>query len=47
MVEFHAIADAVKAKKNLNGTFIYKNCCALRVDFAKPDKLLVNMYMAK
>ena len=42
MVEFSKLEDAVKAKKNLNGTFIYANCCSLRVDFGKADKLLVN-----
>ena len=41
MVEFVNIADAVKAKKNLNGTFIYADCCSLRVDYGKADKLTV------
>ena len=42
MVEFVEKANAVNAKKHLNGTFIYANCCSLRVDYAKPDKLLVS-----
>jgi len=43
MVEFVNIADAVKAKKNLNGTFIYADCCSLRVDYGKADKLTVKI----
>ena len=42
MVEFINVEDAVKAKKYLNGTFIYANCCSLRVDYGKADKLVVS-----
>lgn len=41
MVEYIKLEDAVKAKKKLNGAFIYTGCCSLRVDYAKPDKLTV------
>lgn len=43
MVEFINVEDAVKAKKYLNGTFIYAHCCSLRVDYGKADKLVVKV----
>ena len=43
MVEFFNVEDAVKAKKNLNGTYIYADCCSLRVDYGKADKLVVSV----
>ena len=41
MVELVNVEDAVKAKKNLNGTMIYAGCCNLRVEYGKADKLVV------
>ena len=37
-------AGAISAKQNLNQCDIYPNCCTLKVDFAKKEKLVSLMY---
>jgi len=41
MVEFHDLEGALKAKKALHGCDIYPDCCTLRVEFGRQEKLNV------
>jgi len=41
MVEFCNLDDAMKAKKTLHGCDIYPDCCTLRIEFGRQEKLNV------
>lgn len=41
MVEFRDLEAALKAKKSLHGCDIYPDCCTLRVEFGRQEKLNV------
>ncbi|XP_042372417.1 heterogeneous nuclear ribonucleoprotein L-like, partial [Plectropomus leopardus] len=41
MVEFESAEDAQKAKLALNGADIYADCCTLKIEYARPNRLNV------
>eukprot|EP00047_Mylnosiga_fluctuans_P014794 m.41216 g.41216 ORF g.41216 m.41216 type:complete len:512 (-) comp5658_c0_seq1:103-1638(-) len=43
LVEFEDVAAAQRALVNLNGADVYANCCTLKIEFAKCDRLNVRV----
>merc|ERR1719474_2013223 len=41
MVEFDTLETACKARSSLHGCDIYNNCCTMKVEYSKMDKLTV------
>ena len=39
MVEYETLEQAVSAKEELHGSNLYKDCCALRVEFCMKEKV--------
>lgn len=45
LVEFDSVASAQRAKQHLDGADIYAGCCTLKIEYARVNKFVAQIYL--